>query len=91
MLNGWALKWRRAVAYKNVFSTADAQTVIADLVRFCHGDRTSVTVGNGRVDPNATLVAEGRREVLLRILDYAGLTPDQMRLLAEQARHEENR
>jgi hypothetical protein len=48
-------------------------------------------VSNGKIDPIATAVAEGRREVWLRIADFHGLTSDQMRLLADQAQQEENR
>ncbi len=91
MPNSWARKWLKAVAYKATFATDDGQRVLRDLMKFCHADRTSVTLGPHGIDPQATLVAEGRREVWLRIHDFLGLTPDQMRLLAEQARDEDNR
>lgn len=91
MLNGWSTKFRKAIAYKGAFSTVDGKEVLKDLARFCHADRTSLVVSNGKIDPIATAVAEGRREVWLRIADFNGLTSDQMRLLADQASQEENR
>ena len=91
MLNSWSIKWVKAQAYKRLFQGPDAEIVLADLAKFCHDNRTSIVIGGGRVDPYATAVAEGRREAFLRIRDYTGLTTDQMRLMAEQARDEENR
>jgi len=91
VLNGWGIKWIRAQAYKMVFQGEAAETVLADLEHFCHARRTSIVIGDGKVDPYAVAVAEGRREVWLRIQDFTRLTTDQMRLLADQASQEENR
>lgn len=91
MFNGFQRKWLNSVAYKNTFQSDDGQRVLRDLSGFCHAGKTSVKLGPHGVDPQATLVAEGRREVWLRISDYLGLTPDQMRQLAEAARQEETR
>jgi hypothetical protein len=65
---------RRIGAYKRIFSTEgkltdDALLVLQDLMRFCHVNSPSVMVkpnGDG-VDPFATMVAEGKREVWNRI------------------------
>lgn len=46
-----------------------------DLADFCRADRSCVIVGkDGRVDTHATAVAEGRREVWLKIQQMINLT-----------------
>jgi hypothetical protein len=48
--------------------------VLAHLQAFCRGDRSSVAVAaDGHVDPYATCMAEGRREVWLEIQKYLSL------------------
>lgn len=50
-----------------------------DLAEFCRADRSCVVVGkDGRVDTHATAVAEGRREVYLRIQQMLSLTDEQL-------------
>lgn len=57
-----------------------------DLAEFCRADRSCIVVGkDGRVDTHATAVAEGRREVYLRILQHLNLTDAQLlRLRTEE-------
>lgn len=47
----------------------DAVTVLADLRRFCNADRPTTRVSpiSKSIDPIAMAIAEGRREVWLRI------------------------
>jgi len=57
-----------------------------DLAEFCRADRSCVIFGkDGRVDTHATAVAEGRREVFLRIQQTLNLTDAQLLKL----RHDE--
>ena len=64
---------RKGVAYQAVFldqrgeATAETAIVLADLMRFCRMWASTVTVSNGRIDPLAMALAEGRREVILHI------------------------
>ena len=50
-----------------------AQAVLADLAKFCRADQSTF-----HVDPRASAVLEGRREVWLRIQTYLNLTPDEI-------------
>lgn len=61
--------------YKAVFDRQNASVgrVLADLARFCRARKTTAVVSsaadgsNATVDPLATMLAEGRREVYIRI------------------------
>jgi hypothetical protein len=55
-------------AYQAAFTGPAAEAVLGDLALFCGQQQSSVRVnGQKCVDPYAMAVAEGRREVLLRI------------------------
>lgn len=62
-----------------------AALALDDLREFCRADVSCVVIGkDGRVDTHATAVAEGRREVYLRIQQMLDLTDAQlMRLRSE--------
>lgn len=52
---------------------------LEDLASFCRADQSCVVVGkDGRVDTHATAVAEGRREVFLKIQQMLNLTDEQL-------------
>jgi len=63
--------WRRQDAYANTFRAPSAHLVLKDLARFCRANETTF-------HPDARLhaVAEGRREVWLRIQEHVKLSPD---------------
>lgn len=49
----------------------NAEIVLADLKRFCHIDRSTIKVSAAQtIDPLAMAVAEGRREVFMRISQF---------------------
>lgn len=81
----------RSRAYKRVFLSdsgdigLDCQTVLADLKRFCHVDRstTKISPQTGMIDPIATAQAEGRREVFLRIQQMLNLETARIERLQE--------
>lgn len=85
------LLWRRKGAYQRTFlddrSTGphvDAAIVLADLKRFCNGGKSSIRLDNlGKVDPHAMAVAEGRREVWLRLTQYLYLDEKTLTNLTE--------
>lgn len=68
---------RRARAFRSVFGvtgerTKEQEIVLKVLADFCRATKSSVTVSpiHRQVDPLATCVAEGRREVLNLISQY---------------------
>lgn len=64
----------RARAYKVTFGSRPEQSaVLADLAKFCRANTTCF-----HADPRLHAVAEGRREVWLRIQNHLQLTPDQL-------------
>ncbi len=82
MIRAWLRRaLRRNNAYHQTFRAngeihPQAQIVLADLARFCRADRSTMVSIMGRgVDPIASAVAEGRRQVWLRIQSQLNLTP----------------
>ena len=63
----------RRYAYRTVFKGPHAEVVLKDLMRFCRMHESTF-----HVDPRAHALAEGRREVILRICYHLNLTPDQL-------------
>lgn len=68
---------RRKYAYRRLFLgddglSADGQVVLADLAKFCRANSSTAMVSpvSRSVDPIAMAMAEGRREVWLRILGH---------------------
>lgn len=65
---------KRKYAYRRLFLgddglNADGEVVLADLAKFCRANSSTAVVSpvSRAVDPIATAMAEGRREVFLRI------------------------
>lgn len=78
MLKPWLDKLRvalgdRRYAYQTTFKGPLADVVLRDLARFCRAHESTF-----HVDPRAHAVAEGRREVWLRIQNHLKLTPDEL-------------
>lgn len=64
--------------------TVDAQRVLVELRMFCRASETTVVIAkDGHIDTHATLLAEGRRETLLRIQHYIGLTDTDLQKLID--------
>lgn len=74
--------WNLRTMYRAVFrlgsrETKPVVTLLDDLREFCRADASCIVIGkDGRVDTHATAVAEGRREVYLRIVQTLGLTDE---------------
>lgn len=64
---------RRRTAYVRTFTGPFADEVLQDLARFCRANQSTF-----HPDPRAHAVAEGRREVWLRIQQHLKLTDDQL-------------
>jgi hypothetical protein len=77
-LKEWIEKLREALgdrrfAYLQTFKGPRAEVVLKDLARFCRAHESTFVA-----DPRAHAVAEGRREVWLRIQNHLRLSPDQL-------------
>ena len=63
----------RRYAYRQTFKGPYAEVVLKDLARFCRANESTF-----HADPRAHAVAEGRREVWLRLQHHLKLTPEQL-------------
>lgn len=63
----------RRYAYQKIFAGPLADTVLKDLARFCRANTSTF-----HEDARLHAVAEGRREVWLRIQNHLRLSPDQL-------------
>lgn len=64
---------RRRTAYVNTFENPMGREVLADLARFCRANTTTF-----HADARVHAVAEGRREVWLRISQHLNLSDEQL-------------
>lgn len=76
---------RKRSFYRATFNSPAGEHVLADLQRFCRANRTTITVSqqSGMIDTHAMAVAEGRREVWLRIQNHLNLDEAKLRTLKE--------
>lgn len=65
--------FRRRTAYVKTFLTPMGEEVLRDLAKFCRAHTSTFAV-----DARAHAVAEGRREVWLRIASHLRLTEDEL-------------
>ena len=63
----------RRESYRRVFESSDGKAVLADLAKFCRANTTTF-----HDDPRAHALAEGRREVWLRIQNHLRLSEDDL-------------
>jgi hypothetical protein len=75
---------RRRHNYQGCFESDFGHYVLADLWRICHAGRTTYTG-----DRDASLIAEGRRQVYLHILSQVRMSEDDVHLLALQQTREQ--
>lgn len=64
---------RRRTAYLRTFSNPMGEEVLADLAKFCRAHASTF-----HTDPRAHALAEGRREVFLRIAQHLRLTDEEL-------------
>lgn len=69
----WGFLASRRTAYVRTFEGPEAEKVLADLARFCRAAETTF-----HADPRVHAVAEGRREVWLRIAKHLNLSDEQL-------------
>ena len=64
---------------------ANVATLLNELRDFCRADSSCVVVAkDGHIDTHATAVAEGRREVWLKIVTILNLSDEQLNRIKEQ-------
>lgn len=64
---------QRQMAYRQVFAGPVAETVLADLAKFCRASESAF-----HVDPRVHALLEGRREVWLRIVQHLELEEQEL-------------
>ncbi len=87
---------RRADAYRALFLRPDkelavpAEIVLRDLARYCYATRPTLKVSpmTGQADPIAMAFAEGRRDVLNRIIAQVNLTDEQINRISTRGQDE---
>lgn len=92
----WATLRKRDIIRQGMLDDHDnfqpwARVLMHDLGKFCYLGRptTKVSKITGSVDPIACAVAEGRREVLLRILEMLRFSDDKALNMIEQLNQRE--
>lgn len=70
----------------------NAAVLMKELASFCYIGRTTTKVSKitGRIDPIASAIAEGRREVVLRILELLRFTDDKALKMIEELNQRED-
>lgn len=75
----------RAVFRDNEPAPVHTRAILDDLREFCRAETSCIVIGkDGRVDTHATAVAEGRREVYLRIMQTLNLSDAVLHTMKEQ-------
>jgi len=84
---GRSQAWKACLTDKSGNLTRSAEIALADLRRFCRGSTSTVTVSpiSRTIDPLAMAMAEGRREVWLRIVNYLELDERTISALREES------
>ncbi len=80
MFRKWLAIERKSTLFKRVFDGRDGEAVLAELSAFCHCEITTAKASpvTGSIDPNAVLIAEGRRQVMLHIARLLNLSYDEI-------------
>ena len=81
------LKQDKSDWYKQTFDSDTGKMVLADLIAFTGAHDQSYTPG----DPTQTAFNEGMRRVVTRIEKFTGMTPREIRHIAEVHRDAEQR
>ncbi|MBU9282330.1 hypothetical protein [Burkholderia multivorans] len=85
--------WNRREQYRRCFCdergklTPAGEAVLADLAQFCRANQSTVITSpvQRTIDPLATMVAEGRREVFVRLIQILGMDDEQLNSLKDEA------
>lgn len=80
--------WNLREAYRAVFERkpqrVHVERLLDDLAEFCRANQSCIVVAkDGHIDTHATAVAEGRREVFLRIQATLSLTDSQLETMKD--------
>lgn len=65
--------------------TPHAELVLAELRRFCHGNRPTLKAGIHGIDPHASIAAAARQEVFFRITAMLNLDDSDINRMQELA------
>jgi hypothetical protein len=79
--------WTLRGAFRRTFLQADGKpnddqrAVLAELRRFCYGDKPTLKQGPQGLDPYASIAAAARQEVYMRIASYLNLDDTDLQLM----------
>ncbi|MCR5894470.1 MULTISPECIES: hypothetical protein [Burkholderia] len=85
--------WNRREQYRRCFCdergklTPAGEAVLADLAQFCRANQSTVITSpvQRTIDPLATMIAEGRREVFVRLIQTLGMEDAALNSLKDEA------
>ncbi|MCW3505657.1 Bbp19 family protein [Burkholderia cenocepacia] len=85
--------WNRREQYRRCFCdergklTPAGEAVLADLAQFCRANQSTVITSpvQRTIDPLATMIAEGRREVFVRLIHILGMEDAALNSLKDEA------
>lgn len=69
--------------------TSQGEIVLAELRRFCHGNRPTIKSGLHGIDSHASIAAAARQEVFFRITAMLNLDDSDINRMQEQAAHQQ--
>ncbi len=69
--------------------TAQGEIVLAELRRFCHGNRPTIKSGLHGIDSHASIAAAARQEVFFRITAMLKLDDSDINRMQELAAHQQ--
>lgn len=79
----WGLRgaFRRTFLQANGKPNDDARMVLAELQRFCYGNKPTLKQRPQGLDPYASVAAAARQEVYMRITSYLNLDDTDLQLM----------
>lgn len=83
--------WTVRGAFRRTFLQADGKPnddqrlALAEIRRFCYGDKPTLKQGPNGLDPYASIAAAARQEVYMRIAGYLNLDDSDLQLLERNA------
>lgn len=77
--------WKDLLREQDGSLKSNSLEILSDLEKFCHASRSTVKVspGSQSIDPYAMCIAEGRREVWLKICEYLKLDDRDIQMLIQ--------
>ncbi len=87
-INGVRRAWQHAFLNESGSLNENGVRALGDLANFCYANRSCIKMSpkSGMIDPMASIVAEARREVWLRIMQALDIDDQEIQRLINQTR-----